>query len=119
MGSSSTSKVSSRCSSVVPVQAWYSSHFACTGCSKKYNCRRRRDSHQLGCVTNSDGTVSFRGREPADASSETDQSSKKETAHRTEATAVEENTKERNPKKSLMPEGVTTEADPPSSKEQE
>jgi len=117
--SSSTSKVSSRCSSVVPVQAWYSSHFACSGCSKKYNCRQRRDSHQLGCVNDTDRTVSFTGREAGDASSETDRSSKKEAECRTEATAVEENTKERNPKKSLMPEGGTTEAHPPSSKEQE
>ena len=37
--SSSNSKASSRCSSVVPLQAWYSSHFPCGGCSKKYNCR--------------------------------------------------------------------------------
>ena len=37
--SSSNSKASSRSSSVVPVQAWYASHFTCIGCSKKYNCR--------------------------------------------------------------------------------
>merc|ERR1712110_348237 len=83
--SSSNSKASSRCSSVVPVQAWYSSHLA----SKKYNCRRRRDSHQSGCVTNSEGINSVAGRAAVDVSSETVHSSNKEAARRTEASAVE------------------------------
>ena len=65
------------------------------------------------------------GREAVDVSSETVQRSNKEAARRTEASAVEaveeEHTREsrRNPRKSSVTEGGTTQAHPPSSKEQE
>ena len=68
--------------------------------------------------------MNISGREAVDVSSETVQRSNKEAAHRTEASAVEaveEHTREsrRNPRKSSVTEGGTTQAHQRSSKEQE